>query len=138
MRKSIQIPLLTPEQALALARTLYPPCELPDTGTALLYRSERGNGPPTYKDERKGTPPSGRRMYPLPEVRKWCLERQPAAVRAALENSLMVCRLAEEASINVEQVLSEIDPRDPWAKALKVAFMNLEKIIELSRKERES
>lgn len=77
--KSTPSDLISPEAARLIWADLLP--DPPETGTALLRRTERGTGPPCHLVDGPGT---GKRMYDAAEVTRWCIRQQPAFVRLLL------------------------------------------------------
>lgn len=75
--------LILPAAAVAIWAELLP--DPPADGARMIERSKRRTGPPAVLYTGPGAPPSGRTMYRPAEVREWCLSRQPARVRDALD-----------------------------------------------------
>lgn len=96
MSESRATTLIGPDAACLIWADLLP--DAPDTGTALLRRTERGTGPPAHLVDGPGT---GRRMYDPDEVRQWCLDQQPPKVRAAL---LEVAMTAEQKRVRARNL----------------------------------
>lgn len=75
--------LILPAAAVAIWAELLP--DPPADGARMIERSKRRTGPPYVLYTGPDAPPSGRTMYRPAEVREWCLSRQPARVRDALD-----------------------------------------------------